>query len=35
MGGERRKGNNVLDNLFGVARPHLVIELCRVIELTG
>ena len=30
---ERRKGNDVLDNLFRVAQPYLVIELCRVIEL--
>jgi len=32
---ERRKGNDVLDNLFRVARPYLIIELCRIIELPG
>jgi hypothetical protein len=33
VGWDCRKGNNVLDNVFWVARPHLVIELGRVIEL--
>jgi hypothetical protein len=35
MGRERRKGNDVLDNLFRVVRPYLVIKLCRIIELPG
>jgi hypothetical protein len=35
IGRERRKGNDVLDNLFRVAWPHLIIELCRVIEMPG
>jgi hypothetical protein len=35
MDRERRKGNDVLDNLFRIARPYLVIELCRIIELPG
>jgi hypothetical protein len=35
LGRERRKGNDVLDSLFRVALPHLVIELCRIIELPG
>src|SRR5262245_20868220 len=34
IGGERRKGNDLLNDLLGVARPHLVIDLGDVIELT-
>lgn len=32
---ERRTSNDMLDNLFRVAWPHLGIELCRIIELPG
>jgi hypothetical protein len=35
VGGERRKSDDALDDLFWVARSHLVIELGRIIELPG